>query len=246
MIALIDGDIVAYRCAASAENEPEDIAILRTDRLIREILEVTRSETSRIYLSGSSNFRYDLYPEYKANRKGKPEPKHRDACETFLCREWNATVTDGYEADDALGIEQTKHNVFPGFGFEPVKKEGGWYKDSASGETTICSADKDLLQVPGCHYNLVKKTLRFIDTHTGWFHFYQQMVLGDKADNVFGYDGKARDKIPQFLQSTMDELYEFVLSIDMDAYVSTMYDSPERFEMNKKVLWILRQEPNDA
>ena len=41
MIALLDGDLVAYRCAASAESDPVDIAIIRADRLMRDILEAT-------------------------------------------------------------------------------------------------------------------------------------------------------------------------------------------------------------
>jgi hypothetical protein len=42
MIALIDGDIVAYVNAASAENDPKEIALLRADKFLRDILETTK------------------------------------------------------------------------------------------------------------------------------------------------------------------------------------------------------------
>ena len=74
MLALIDGDIVAYRCSASANHESEDIAVLRTDIMMRDILAGTDSNEYKCLLTGPGNFRYELYPDYKANRKDKEKP----------------------------------------------------------------------------------------------------------------------------------------------------------------------------
>ena len=38
MLALIDADIVAYRCAASAEEENLDVALMRADKMMMEML----------------------------------------------------------------------------------------------------------------------------------------------------------------------------------------------------------------
>jgi 5'-3' exonuclease len=110
-LALVDADIVCFRCAASSEHDPQDIAEIRVNEMMQKILHDTNAKTYKAFLTGKNNFRYDIYPEYKANRKGKPRPIHLQACRDLLVTQWNAEITDGYEADDALGIEQTKANL---------------------------------------------------------------------------------------------------------------------------------------
>ena len=60
MIALIDSDLVAYRCAATAENDPEVVALFRVDKLMQAIVDETESTEFRAFLSGSNNFRKKL------------------------------------------------------------------------------------------------------------------------------------------------------------------------------------------
>lgn len=108
MIALIDGDIVAYRCSAACENEPVEIALIRTYDMMQNILDETGASSYKCFLSGDNNFRYTINPDYKQNRKDKVDPIHRQACKDFLVSDWNAIVVDGYEADDALSMEQTR------------------------------------------------------------------------------------------------------------------------------------------
>jgi len=95
MQALIDGDIVAYRCSASAEHEPEEIAVLRIENMMRDILRESESDEYRCFLTGKGNYRYDIYPEYKANRKDKPKPVHLQACRDYLVETWNAVISEG-------------------------------------------------------------------------------------------------------------------------------------------------------
>ena len=48
MIANLDGDLIAFRCAASVGDlGEEEIAILRTDKLMRDLLYNTDSESYR-------------------------------------------------------------------------------------------------------------------------------------------------------------------------------------------------------
>ena len=128
MIVLIDADIVAHRCAASAEGDPVEIAIIRTDTAMLEIVDRCGQVDSKTFLSGESNFRYDIYPEYKANRK-QEKPRWLQECREYLVTEWGTKITEGYEADDALGIAATPNSI-------------------------IASDDKDLLQIAGKHYNI--------------------------------------------------------------------------------------------
>ena len=67
----------------------------------------------------------------------------------YLVKEYKAEVCDGQEADDALGINQTD-------------------------QTIICTIDKDLLMIPGQHYNFVKEEFKTVTYLDGLKHFYMQ------------------------------------------------------------------------
>ena len=165
MQALIDADLVAFRCAASAETEDTDIALIRAHKLMEDILADVGASSYRAFLTGTGNFRKTLTTEYKANRKDKALPVHLAACREFLVTQWKAEIVDGYEADDALGMYQ--------------RPEG----------TIICSLDKDLKQVPGHHYNWVKKEFSTITHDQGLLSFFTSVLVGDRADNIFGVEG---------------------------------------------------------
>jgi 5'-3' exonuclease len=134
--ALIDADIVAYRVACTCqEDDAQDFVFARAEDLIDSILVNTEAEEYRLFLTGKDNFRYTIYPEYKAHRP-KEKPFWLQACREYLIATFNAEVIDGQEADDALGINQT-------------------------GDTIICSIDKDLDMLRGDHYNFVKNRLNY-------------------------------------------------------------------------------------
>ena len=52
MLALIDQDLVCYRCAASAENDDLGIAIYRAEELVDQLLEKTGADSYRAFLTG--------------------------------------------------------------------------------------------------------------------------------------------------------------------------------------------------
>ena len=212
MILLIDADLVAYRCSASVEpHGDEDVARLRCDRLMQELLHTTGAESYISFLTGPGNFRKQLNPEYKANRKDTIPPQWLQSCRKFLVEEWNSVVSDGCEADDLLGINQTP-------------------------DTMIASLDKDLLMIPGQHYNWVKQEQTFVDEIDGIKHLYKQMLTGDRADNIFGVDGIGKVKAARIIDplETEDEMIEKVL----DLY----NEDVTRFYMNVQCLWIMRNE----
>lgn len=223
--ALIDGDIIAYRCAASCQKqgvtvEPVEVALKRTDELMQRILHETASEFYYPYLTGSNNFRLQYNPEYKANRKDFKKPEWLEQVREHLVLQWNAEVSDGCEADDLMAIEQTKQ----------------------PDETIICTIDKDLLQVPGKHYNFVKSEFRTISPVEGIFNFYWQFVMGDVSDNIFGFDGKARQTIPKFLESTVSDMQQIASDeLAIFDYVRHLYNDDERLLMNGICLFMQRE-----
>lgn len=177
MIALIDGDILLYRIGYTTESEPEGIARARLDDLLDSILAETQAKQYEVWLSDrtENGFRYAIYPQYKANRT-QPRPTHYEVLKEHLVLEWGARIAYGMEADDALGIAQVKEEL--------NVEEHGFHLGS-----TICSIDKDLLQIPGSHYNFVKKEWQWIEPWEGIKWFYQQILIGDTVDNVRGCKG---------------------------------------------------------
>jgi DNA polymerase-1 len=225
--ALIDADIVAYRCAASCQKqgitaEPVEVAIFRVNDLMTRILHETGAPDYAAFLTGSNNFRYTYNPTYKANRKDTPKPEWLEQCREFLVTEWKASVTDGHEADDELAIAQTKNPE----------------------HTIICTIDKDLLQVPGQHYNFVKQEFKTVSPKEGLFNFYWQFIMGDKSDNILGFDGFARQTIPKKLEPLYEEMQHASLmgeEIDVFDIVRDRYSDDERLLMNGICLWMQRE-----
>lgn len=199
MIALIDADIICYRAGFSCkEGDPVEVAYDRADKLMRQILERTGAESYRCFLSGTRNWRKDLYPDYKANRTQAP-PEYLQQIRGYLIENWNAEVSDGIEADDDIAIAHS------------------------GGNAIICSIDKDFHQLGGFFYNFVTDTQYFIDDIEATRYFWRQVLLGDKADNIPGFDGKARAKPTKYLEALFGELTEVnteweMYQICLDAY----------------------------
>ena len=219
---LIDADIVAYRCAASCEKqgvvtEPYEVALDRIDDLMQRIMYACQASSYEAFLTGSNNFRYDIYPDYKGNRKDVRRPEYLQECREHLVTGWNATVSDGNEADDEMGLRQT-------------------------GDTIICSIDKDLLMIPGRHYNFVKDEHQEVSQTLGLQNFYWQLIMGDKSDNILGYDGKMRTTVPKFLQELQNALFSFTEERDMYELVLSVYQDPDLLPVMAKCLWIQQKD----
>lgn len=219
--ALIDADLIAYRCAATCETEGDPgIATWRCNDLIERIIDAVGASSSTLYLSGSTNFRKEVDPEYKAHRKDKPKPKWLNQCREFMVKEWQAKVTDGIEADDALAIAQTEASY-------------------------ICSLDKDMLQVPGMHYNWVKNEEYYITPEEGLYNFWTQTIVGDVADNITGIRGLGPVKTKAILEPIRDKEEDFSNEALNRLYyncVAELYNDPERLHRNCKLLYLLRFE----
>ena len=218
MQVLIDHDLVVFRCAASAENDRLNIAIHRVESLLDELLTKTGADSYRAFLSGKTNFRKSIYPEYKANRTA-PKPVHLEALREYALDKQNAELApDTLEADDALGINQTD-------------------------DTMIVSLDKDLLMVPGKHFSWEikgkgwNKPDKFFtqDVIGGMRLFFEQCLKGDTADNIKGIE-KIGDKRAKAL------LADCVTEQEMFDTVRDAYSNDDEFIMNASVLWIMQHE----
>lgn len=219
MIALIDMDLVAFRCAASAENDDLGIAIYRVEELLDNILNKVNATEYKAYFSSDTNFRKTIYPEYKAHRTAE-KPKHLADIKQYSIEKLGALISpEGLEADDMLGIAQDKLN----------------------NTTTICTLDKDLLQIPGLHFSweINGSTWNRPDTWTqqteveGLRLFYEQSIKGDPTDNIKGIPkmGKVKAKAALKECNTEKEMFDTVREL---------YGNDEEFKMNAGCVWILR------
>jgi 5'-3' exonuclease len=214
----IDGDIVAYRAAASCEPtikkpylEPLSEALLRQTSVMNKIFDACGTNDFRAYLTGENNFRYLIYPEYKANRT-KPKPTYYWECVGALL-DRGAEMTNGYEADDAIGIHSQENDF-------------------------IVSIDKDLLQIPGTHYNFVNDILHHVDESGAALSYWASMLVGDRADNITGIFGLGVVKSLALLEG--------LTPLEMEETVREIYNDDIRFNINKRLLKILRSEEEYA
>lgn len=213
-------DLVCFRCAASAENDEVGIAIHRLNDLMDNILTKVNATEFKAYLSGKTNYRKTIYPEYKANRTG-PKPRHLDDIRSFAELEWNAIYSDeNLEADDMLGIEQ----------------------DKSGNNTVICTLDKDLLQIPGKHFSWEIRGKNWERPDT-WFTqtelegnrlFYEQAIKGDKTDNIRGIANMGKVKASRAIAHCVSEKEMFDI-------VRQLYSNDEEFIMNASCVWIMRE-----
>ena len=235
---MYDGDLLCYRASASCEPtkakpflEPPEVALWRLNDMIERICISTNTFDGEFYLGGTDNFRYNIYPEYKGNRK-KEKPTYLESCRELLVTQYGATVVNGIETDDMLGIRQTQ----------------------LGGASRICSLDKDLLQIPGYHWNWVNLEAKLVSPLDGLRTFYKQIILGDKTDNIPGYDGALRSSCPKFIQKLQEPIDGMTDEVDMYWYVTDVYlgqnglgNQEEDFtrkelHRNAQLLYILRKE----
>jgi 5'-3' exonuclease len=215
MIALLDADLLAYRVACTVPNPDEFwIAKARLKQSIQECLNDVNASEYIAFISGDkeTNFRYKIYPDYKANRKDQVRPVHLEPLKEYLVKEWGAVVTEGYEADDGIGIALTQHP-----------------------DAIVCSIDKDLLQLPGKHWNWVKEEFSEVTEWEGLQRFYAHVLQGDASDNCKGVKGIGRVKSWKNVSGCKDEW-------DLLRTCLNLFGSEETFIQAASLIYVLRKE----
>jgi DNA polymerase-1 len=193
---LIDGDQILYQCCAAVEHEVRwddcnhvlysnaDEADTLVQHKIKEIIRETGATKYYLCFSGPNNFRKQLYPDYKKGRTRKP------LCYGYLKDKLFVTDPclqfDQLEADDVMGIWQTKKRV----------------QHNDYTKCMIVSDDKDMLTVPGWHYR--SKNVLFVSPDTAYRNFMTQVLTGDTADGYPGCRGIGKVKAQRILDNCGD------------------------------------------
>ena len=228
-LALIDGDILTYRIGFTTQEESEQIALVRMNSYIDEILHKSKASDYQIFLTGSNNFRKEIYPEYKANRT-QPRPLHYQALRDYLVTYEAAIVSDGQEADDDMGIYQTTE----------LGNKGTWFEDT---DTIICSIDKDLQMIPGRHFNFVKNTHSYVTPEEGLRNFYRQLLTGDATDNIPGLPRVGPKTAEKLLgDADTEEKYKQVVWDAYTRFYESGNEALDRINLIGRLIWIRRVE----
>lgn len=187
-ILLIDGDLFAYKAAAVVEKAvcfdgdncfpvaSLEEAIQSFNRTIRSLCQKLCGsfETTQyvVALTAPTNFRHNIYPDYKSNRKGKPRPVCLPELRAYIRETCQVFERPTLEADDILGILATSQKILP-----------------ASTQKIIVSVDKDMRSIPGQFYNAANgTTYTSTEQDADRWHMLQTLI-GDSADGYPGCPG---------------------------------------------------------
>lgn len=232
MKALIDGDLICYRigfaCQSKAGVEPfqaasEGIVRHRVDEFLTDILTIgltVDDYEGYLTLDSEKNFRNQIAvtAPYKGNRDA-PKPVHHEFIRQYLLKEWKFNGIIGQEADDSLAQEQTELGL----------------------GSVIVSIDKDMLQVPGFHYNFRNHVFTRIDEEEGFYNFCMQMLQGDRIDNIIGIKGYGPVKAKKCLANIKGQWSkQLLLNKVAEVYKETGDKELKHFKENARLLWLRR------
>ena len=202
---------------------PVSHAINILKQTYRASVEAAGCVEDECYLSPTdkSNYRFKIYPEYKANRKNVVKPVHFEALRAFAIRHMGAVVCTGMEADDMLCIRA--HEI----GLD---------------EVVIISVDKDMKQVPCRHYDWRKKSpILHVTPWEGWCLFYTQLLTGDTVDNIKGCPKIGPAKAAAALKdcTTEEQLLDTCLQLYIKQYDGDTKEGTEMMAVNAQLLRLL-------
>ncbi len=209
MVVLFDADSLIFSSCYKKKESPEDDGfhhvledcIVKFDEVfmsiinhLEDIYEITEVKT----FSGSKgNFRKYISPKYKANRNYNALPPLLNDMHDFVKEQYNSIWGYGCETDDVVAK----------YWFELSKSIG---RDNV----IIVSIDKDYKQFPCLMYNyhFKHKVIYDITEQEALYNFYEQMIIGDTADNVNYCKGYGKKYAEKYLNDC-ESKYSYVRKI---------------------------------
>lgn len=210
---IIDGDILVYRISeASTESfdlsveEDEDCiyhtvswgnkhnAIDMIDKFIEDIKQRTKSTEYILCLSDAQNFRKNINPSYKGNRRAI-KPCMWEWIRKHLIENYRVLMKDNLEADDTIGILATSTKII-------------------KGDKVIWSLDKDFKTIPCIFFRGEEKPIMISEEEADWWFMYQTLV-GDSTDGYKGCKGIgdkiARKILGDVSEKSLEEMWRLVV-----------------------------------
>lgn len=240
---LIDGDVIAYKIAASIERNTDwgdGIWTLHSDanegvELIENQLQDLKATLDADDLvialtDQEANFRLSFWPSYKSNRKGVRRPLCLAAMRQHMLDHHRTYLRPNLEGDDVLGILATHRSLIPG-------------------EKIIVSADKDFFTVPGKFYRMVRGTPEVVSVSPEEAHRFHltQTLTGDTIDCYPGCPGVGPKKAEAILEkdcswAAVVKAFEKANLSDLDALIQArcahiLQAHTYNFNAKQPILW---------
>lgn len=240
---IIDGDVVVYKVAEAISDSFEVDSfedgdfIYRTiswankkqaeeylDNMLMDIQTKCKGTTSVIALSDKLNFRKDINPDYKSNRKGI-KPVLNDYLRNYLIENYNVYQKHKLEADDVIGILATSKSII-------------------KGDKVVWSLDKDFKTIP-CKFHRAKvvgkdESIVITEEMADWWFMYQTLI-GDKTDGYSGCfgvgDKTARKLLGDIGSKSLREMWKIVV----ETYIKNGFTREDAL-LNARMARILRAE----
>jgi DNA polymerase-1 len=201
-ILLLDADVPCYQFAFKNQldidwdNNGEIDTVLHEDRVIPQLTKFIGSLKSKLKCSeviialsdNKSNFRKEILPSYKENRKQEKPKLWEFIRNYFESTEHGHRVEfrQNLEGDDILGILATHPK----------------YK----GKTVIATIDKDMNTIPGKLFLFNKPELGVVNVQPldSIRYHMKQVLTGDTVDNYKGLKGVGQKTADKLLDSVDD------------------------------------------
>ena len=223
-VLLIDADSIMYTATYFPEDSLLDFPT--EEEQIEEVKYRTRTKLQEIqnnveewfnitqtyiFVGGKDNFRYKVFPEYKANRKDSVKSPFLPMVRKYMIEELNAIESHGGEADDYIidGIAISKGNCI------------------------VSSIDKDVLyyspNIPLYDYrghDEVIGEFKYISTKQSRLSRASQVVIGDSTDGIPGAKGVGKAWCDKNMHIDMTN-YQFIKAIFQAYLKATNNDAVE-------------------
>ena len=196
MILLVDADSLIFASCCLKKETPDDSPYFEklsdaSNKFNEQLMGIVNHledfydiDKVLIFNGSKGNFRKLITKNYKANRKDSQIPP--------LLNEMHQWVKDN-------------HNSIYGYGVETDDMVARYWNDLSKefgrNEVMIVSIDKDYKQFPCLMYNYHYKHKQFLDIseEEALYNFYEQMIIGDTADNVNYFKGKGKKFAESYL-----------------------------------------------
>jgi len=244
-LCLIDGSGYIYRAFYAIPNmtRPSDGLPVNavygfTSMLMQFVSENNADCLAVVFDAKRSNFRNDIYPPYKANRRETPPelvpqfPLIRDAVKAF---DVASVEEEGFEADDLIASYTRK-----------ALEEGM--------DVTVVTADKDLMQLMDASVQIYdpmkKKMLTPADVQKKFGVLPSQVVevqslMGDTSDNVPGVKGIGPKTAAELILSfgDLETLYQNLDKVSNARWRQLLLENKENAFISKKLVSLAKDAP---
>ncbi len=196
MILLVDADSLIFAsCYRKREKQDDEKYYTNIEdarnkfdqqfmKIVNDLEEIYTVDEVRVFSGSKGNFRKQLTRSYKANRKKQELPPLLTEMHQFVKDHYDSIYCYGLETDDLVARY-----------WKQLSDEIG--RDNVM----IVSIDKDYKQFPALIYNYhyAHRSVLNISEDEALYNFYEQMIIGDTADNVNYFKGKGKRFAEKYL-----------------------------------------------